>query len=51
MIDNGDNNCVGGIIIDCTDFALDENSIAAELFSPQFYTNINKLLEKGCYFS
>jgi len=31
---------VGAVIIDCTDFALDENSIAAELFTPFFYSQI-----------
>jgi hypothetical protein len=25
---------IDGVIIDCTDFALDEGSIAAELFTP-----------------
>ena len=42
---------VGGVIIDCTDFALDENSIAAELFTPKFYQNINNLLEEEGAFS
>jgi len=42
---------VGSIIIDCTDFALDENSIAAELFTPRFYKNIYDLLEDGGSFS
>lgn len=31
--DNGQGS-IGAVIIDCTDFALDENSIAAELFTP-----------------
>ena len=43
--------CVGGVIIDCTDFALDEGSIAAELFTPAFYNQIHKLLKKGGIFS
>lgn len=42
---------VGSIIIDCTDFALDENSIAAELFTPRFYRDIYDLLEDGGVFS
>jgi len=42
---------VGSIIIDCTDFALDENSIAAELFTTRFYRNIYDLLEDGASFS
>jgi spermidine synthase len=47
----GKESTVGGIIIDCTDFALDENSIAAELFTPAFYNNIYKLLKPGAGFS
>lgn len=31
---NGEANKIGALIVDCTDFALDENSIAAELFTP-----------------
>lgn len=42
---------VGSVVIDCTDFALDENSIAAELFTPRFYRNIYDLLEDGGCFS
>ena len=42
---------VGAIVIDCTDFALDEDSIAAELFTPQFYGTIHKLLIPGGGFS
>lgn len=42
---------VGSVIIDCTDFALDENSIAAELFTPRFYRDIYDLLEEGGCFS
>jgi len=42
---------VSSVVIDCTDFALDENSIAAELFTPRFYRNIYDLLEDGGCFS
>jgi spermidine synthase len=42
---------IGSVIVDCTDFALDENSIAAELFTKEFYSNINELLEDGAYLS
>ena len=38
-------------LIDCTDFALDEDSIAAELFTPKFYKSIYELLEEGGSFS
>ena len=52
LLENPENNgSVGGIIIDCTDFALDENSIASELFTPSFYQSIYDLLEEGCGFS
>lgn len=41
---------IGAIIIDCTDFALDENSLAAELFTPSFYKNLHDLLgPKGSF--
>lgn len=32
--ENNGQGSIGAVIIDCTDFALDENSIAAELFTP-----------------
>lgn len=51
LIASGKKGKVGSVIIDCTDFALDENSIAAELFTPKFYKNIHDLLEDGGAFS
>lgn len=51
LLSQGKENSVGAIIIDCTDFALDENSIAAELFTPKFYSTIYKLLMPGAGFS
>jgi spermidine synthase len=36
---------IGAFIIDCTDFDPDENSIASELFTPEFYRKIYELLE------
>lgn len=51
LLDEGRERSVDGIIIDCTDFALDENSLAAELFTPKFYENIFKLLIPGARFS
>ena len=42
---------IGSVVIDCTDFALDEDSISAELFTPKFYKNIHDLLEDGGSFS
>jgi len=51
LLSEGKANTVGAVIIDCTDFALDENSIAAELFTPKFYENIYQLLTPGGGFS
>ena len=51
LLVNNNQGKIGAIIIDCTDFALDENSIAAELFNPRFYRNIYELLEDGGVFS
>lgn len=34
QIKAGKQSTFGGVIVDCTDFALDENAIASELFSP-----------------
>ena len=51
LLSKGHEGKVGSVVIDCTDFALDENSIAAELFTPKFYKNIYDLLEKGASFS
>jgi len=42
---------IGGIIIDCTDFDPDEDSLASELFTPEFYRKIYELLEKEAGFS
>ena len=36
---------IGGIIVDCTDFLLDPNSVSAELYTPKFYNDIYQLLE------
>jgi spermidine synthase len=51
LLQEGKESTVGAVIIDCTDFALDENSIAAELFTPKFYETIHKLLKAGAGFS
>ncbi len=51
LLASGNQGKVGSVVIDCTDFALDENSIAAELFTPRFYRNIYDLLEDGGCFS
>jgi len=50
LLEQGKNGSVGAIIIDCTDFCLDENSISAELFTPEFYNIIYNLLGDGCGF-
>jgi spermidine synthase len=39
------------VIIDCTDFALNEDSLASELFTPDFYSKIFQLLSPGAGFS
>lgn len=51
LLSEGRESTVGAVIIDCTDFALDDNSIAAELFTPKFYETINKILLPGAGFS
>ncbi len=51
LIKEGKAGSVSAVVIDCTDFALDENSISAELFTPRFYQNIYDLLGEGCGFS
>jgi len=48
---SGSKGSVDGIIVDCTDFALDEGSIAAELFTSEFFESIYELLGDNCYFS
>jgi len=42
---------LGGVIVDCTDFALNEDSLSSELFTPEFYSEIFHLLESGGGFS
>lgn len=51
LIKEGKAGTVGAVVIDCTDFALDEDSLAAELFTPTFYKNIYDLLGEGCGFT
>jgi len=51
LLEQGKEGTIGAVVIDCTDFALDENSIAAELFTPKFYSTIYKLLTPGGGFS
>lgn len=51
LLADGNAGKIGAFIIDCTDFALDEDSIAAELFTPDFYGKINTLLISGSGFS
>jgi spermidine synthase len=51
LLKNGKEGTVGGIIIDCTDFELNPDSISAELFTPQFYQHIYRLLKNGSGFS
>jgi spermidine synthase len=51
LLADGLSGKIGAFIIDCTDFALDEDSIAAELFTPEFYRKIYTLLESSGGFS
>jgi len=51
LIKQNKQNTVGAIIVDSTDFVLEENSIASELFTPEFYSVIYRLLIEGCGFS
>jgi len=51
LLKEGKEGTIGAIVIDCTDFALDPESIAAELFTVEFYANIHKLLTPGAGFS
>merc|ERR1711976_408826 len=51
LIKEGKAGTVDAIVIDCTDFALDEDSISAELFTPTFYKHIYDLLGEGCGFT
>jgi len=51
LLNDGKEGSVGAVIIDCTDFALDDNSIAAELFTPVFYQTIFRLLAPDGGFS
>jgi len=51
LLKSGKENTIGSVIVDCTDFAMDEGCIAAELFTPTFYEAIHKLLKPGCSMS
>lgn len=45
LLESGHEGKISAFIIDCTDFALDEDSLASELFTPDFYKQICDLLE------
>ena len=47
LVEQGKEGTIGAVIVDCTDFALDENSIAASLFTPDFYESIYRILGSG----
>ena len=51
LLNSGLQNQVSAFIIDCTDFALDEDSLASELFTPDFYSKVHSLLTPGRGFS
>jgi len=51
LLEQGKAGTIGGVVIDCTDYALDPESIAAELFTVKFYSTIHKLLKEGGRFS
>jgi spermidine synthase len=50
-IAQGKEGKIGAFIIDCTDFDPEEDSLAAELFTPEFYRKIYDLLEPDGGFS
>ena len=50
LLKEGNENSVGAVIIDCTDFLLDKDSFCAELFESDFYQTVYKLLEVGSPF-
>ena len=50
ILKEGKEGMIGGVVVDCTDFvdsSINENSIAAELFTPKFYEAIFRLLQSG----
>lgn len=51
LLELGHKGKIGAIIIDCTDFALNEDSLASELFTPEFYKKIFNLLSAEAGFS
>lgn len=51
LIAGGEKGKIGAFIIDCTDFDPEEDSLAAELFTPEFYRKIYDLLESEGGFS
>lgn len=51
LLNYGKQGTVGAVVIDCTDFELNEDSLAAELYSSKFYTSIYSLLNAKGGFS
>jgi spermidine synthase len=51
LLSQGKQGKIGAFIIDCTDFDPEEDSLAAELFTPDFYRKIFDLLEPEGGFS
>ena len=51
LLAEGHEGKIGAFIIDCTDFDPEEDSLAAELFTPEFYRKIFDLLDKDGGFS
>ncbi len=51
LLAEGHEGKISAFIIDCTDFDPEEDSLAAELFTPEFYRKIFDLLDKDGGFS
>jgi len=47
LLQEGKESTVSAIVVDCTDWVLDEDSVAAELYTPKFYETIYKMLVPG----
>ena len=51
LVEEGMSHKIGAVIVDCTDFSPEEDSVSAELFTVDFYLAINELLEPHCGFA
>lgn len=51
LLKEGKEGTIGAVIIDCTDFLLDSDSLSVELFDHDFYATVCRLLENGAGFT